>query len=174
MSRKGTYAYAETPGLQVLELPYAGGDLSMIVLLPWKTDGIGALENELTAAHLAGWTKALRETDIGVALPKFKLTCNFSLKETLTAMGMAGAFSEGRADLSGMDGQKNWLYISDLVHKSFVDVNEQGTEAAAATGVMTSVGAPPYFRADHPFVFLIRDNHNGSILFLGRVINPTA
>lgn len=175
MARKGTYAYAETPELQVLELPYAGDDLSMIALLPMKTDGIGALEADLTAVKLTEWTKALRKCDVMVSLPKFKLTCEFSLKKTLTAMGMADAFS-GNADFSGMDGCRS-LFISVVLHKAYVDVNEQGTEAAAATAVGVPLGGASepvsVFRADHPFVFLIRDKHNGSILFLGRVTDPT-
>ena len=174
MSREGTYAYAETPDMQVLELPYAGGDLSMIVLLPRKTDGISVLEGELTAAKLAKWMKALREREVMVLLPKFKLTCEFGLKKTLTAMGMTDAFND-KADFSGMDGT-HFLFISAVVHKAFVDVNEEGTEAAAATAVEETQGIPmmPVFRADHPFVFLIRDKHNGSILFLGRVTDPNA
>ena len=176
MTRKGKYAYAETPDLQVLELPYAGDDLSMIVLLPRKMAGVGALESELTAAKLAKWTKTLRERKVVVSLPKFKLTCEFSLKQTLAAMGMTDVFS-GKADFSGMDGSRS-LFISAVEHKAFVDVNEEGTEAAAVTGVVVSRGMDdervPVFRADHPFVFLIRDKRTGSILFLGRVANPAA
>ncbi len=176
MTHKGKYAYAETPDLQVLELPYAGDDLSMIVLLPRKMAGVGALESELTAAKLAKWTKTLRERKVVVSLPKFKLTCEFSLKQTLAAMGMTDVFS-GKADFSGMDGSRS-LFISAVEHKAFVDVNEEGTEAAAVTGVVVSRGMDdervPVFRADHPFVFLIRDKRTGSILFLGRVANPAA
>jgi serpin B len=176
MNRKATYGYAETPDLQVLELPYAGDDLSMIVLLPRNTDGVGVLENELTAAKLADWTRALREREVVVSLPKFKLTCEFSLRKTLVAMGITDAFSS-KANFSGMDGSRS-LFISAVVHKAFVDVNEEGTEAAAATAVIAKARAlaaeTPVFRADHPFVFLIRDKHSGSILFLGRVTDPTA
>jgi serpin B len=175
MNREGKCSYAETLDLQALELPYDGYDLSMIVLLPRKAEGIGALESELTPVNLAQWTKSLRERKIILFLPKFRLTCEFSLKETLVAMGMTDPFS-GTADFSGMDGSHD-LFISAVVHKAFVDVNEEGTEAAAATAVRMKRGyAPPkvpVFRADHPFVFLIRDKHNGSILFLGRVTDPT-
>jgi len=150
----------------------------MFVLLPRKMDGIGALENGLTAGKLAEWTKSLRQQKVTVYLPKFKLTNKFSLAGTLVAMGMTDAFGS-KADFSGMDGRKDWLYISAVVHKAFVDVNEEGTEAAAATGVemrALSVRMPeppvPVFRADHPFVFLIQDKHTGSILFLGRVMDP--
>jgi serpin B len=148
----------------------------MIVLLPRETDGIGALESELTAAKLAERTQALRKCEVVVSLPKFKLTCEFSLKQTLSAMGMADAFGD-KANFSGMDGSR-FLFISAAEHKAFVDVNEKGTEAAAATySMMCTVGIhepPPVFRADHPFIFLIRDKHTGSILFLGRVTDPTA
>jgi serpin B len=175
MTHAGAYAYAETSGLQVLELSYAGDDLSMIVLLPQKTDGIGALERELTASKLAEWTKALRQRRVEVFLPKFKLSSMFSLKEILVAMGMADAFS-GKADFSGMDGTHTFV-ISALLHKAFVDLNEEGTEAAAATGVVVTTAMfeqIPVFRADHPFIFLIRDKHNGSILFLGRLTDPSS
>jgi len=170
--------YAESLGLQVLELPYAGGDLSMLVLLPTRVDGLGDLEAGLTAENLTAWTANLKSHKVAVFLPKFKSTSEFRLAGTLAALGMSDAFS-GRADFSGMDGRKD-LFISDVIHKAFVEVNEEGTEAAAATAmVMVGSAAPsnprpiPVFRADHPFLFLIRDNRNGSVLFLGRVTDPT-
>jgi len=176
MNREGDYPYSETPDLQALELPYIGGRLSMVVLLPRAADGLAALERELTEAKLQQWTGALLPRKVLVLLPKFKLTREFSLRKTLTAMGMTDAFNPLKADFSGMDGQTNWLYISDVVHKAFVDVNEEGTEAAAATAVISVLGVEPVgleFDADHPFLFLIRDNHTGSILFIGRVMDPT-
>ena len=172
------FFYAESPGLQVLELPYAGNDLSMLVLLPSKVDGLGDLEAELTAKNLTAWTANLESHEVQVLLPKFKSTSEFRLAGTLASLGMSDSFS-GQADFSGMDGRKD-LFISDVIHKAFVEVNEMGTEAAAATAVVMLAGAAPsdprfipVFRADHPFLFLIRDNHNGSILFLGRVTDPT-
>jgi serpin B len=177
MFQKKHFGYGETDDLQVLEMPYAGDDLSMLVLLPKKADGLAALENNLTAANLAKWTQEMRSPDVMVYLPKFKMTCRFSLNDTLKAMGMSDAFDAGKADFSGMDGTRN-LFISAAVHKAFVEVNEQGTEAAAATGIamgLTSLPAPPIeFRADHPFLFLIRERQTGSLLFLGRVTDPTA
>jgi serpin B len=170
------YPYTEFSDLQVLELPYEGGDLSMLVLLPRQVDGLGVLERELTAQKLARWTGNLRQQKVMVFLPKFTVSSDFSLANTLKALGMSDAFIYGRADFSGMDTRKD-LFISLVLHKAFVKVNEEGTEAAAATAVMMEFGAAPrpmpVFRADHPFLFLIRDNHNGSILFLGRVIDPT-
>jgi serpin B len=178
MRQTHDFRYAESPGLQVLELPYAGGDLSMLVLLPNKVDGLGDLEAGLTAENLTTWTANLKSHKVAVFLPKFKSTSEFKLAGTLAALGMSDAFGS-LADFSGMDGRKD-LFISDVIHKAFVEVNEGGTEAAAATAmVMAGSAAPsnprpiPVFRADHPFLFLIRDNRNGSVLFLGRVTDPT-
>ncbi|MBI5684280.1 MAG: serpin family protein [Verrucomicrobia bacterium] len=170
------FGYTEDETTQVLEMPYAGDDLSMLVLLPKKTGGLAALENSLTPANLAKWTQSMSSPEVRVYLPKFKMTCRFGLNDTLKAMGMGDAFDPGRADFSGMDGGRN-LFISAALHKAFVEVNEQGTEAAAATGIgiaLTSLPAPPIeFRADHPFLFLIREKSTDSILFIGRVTNPT-
>ncbi len=178
MRQTGDFRYAESPSLQVLELPYMGGDLSMLVLLPRTVDGLGNLEAELTTQNLTSWIANLQNQKLAVFLPKFKSTSEFSLAGTLAALGMSDAFSS-QADFSGMDGQKD-LFFSDVIHKAFVEVNEEGTEAAAATAVvMFGSGAPQnsqpvsVFRADHPFLFLIRDNRNGSVLFLGRVTDPT-
>lgn len=177
MFQKKHFGYGENDEMQMLELPYAGDDLSMLALLPRKADGLAALENNLTPANLAKWTAAMWSPDVKVYLPKFKMTCRFGLNDTLRAMGITDAFDAGKADFSGMDGGRN-LFISAAVHKAFVEVNEQGTEAAAATGiamVLTALPRPPIeFRADHPFIFLIRERSTGSILFLGRVTNPTA
>jgi len=169
--------YAEVEGLQLLELPYVGDDLSMVVLLPRAIDGLTGLEGLLNEQTLATWLAHARNQKVNVFLPKFKLTAQFSLAQTLAGMGMSAAFSSS-ADFSGMDGARD-LCISAVVHKAFVDVNEEGTEAAAATGtVMRSMALMrplpiPVFRADHPFLFLIRDTHSGSVLFLGRVADPS-
>jgi serpin B len=178
MHQTDLFGYEEFPGLQVLVLPYAGDDISMIVLLPREPDGLGKLEEKLTSENLALWTARSPWQKVEVFLPKFKATSEFSLADTLGAMGMTDAFDPNKADFSGMDGRKD-LYISKVIHKAYVDVNEEGTEAAAATGVIMTLGmaAPstpiPVFRADHPFLFLIRDNRTGSILFLGRMTNPS-
>jgi serpin B len=174
MHRAGEYGYAETRHLQILELPYAGDDLSMIALLPADPNGLADLEDALSVENLSGWTRRIRRREVHVSLPRFTMRCGFELSETLQAMGMTDAFDDA-ADFSGIDGTRS-LYISAVFHQAFVDVNEQGTEAAAATAVvMAPKGLPPpvpTFRADHPFVFLIRDNHTGSVLFVGRVVNP--
>jgi serpin B len=148
----------------------------MVVLLPKSKDGLAALEASLSAEKVAEWIGKVRRREVEVALPRFKTTAEFSLGDTLVAMGMTDAFDSGRADFSGMTGTKD-LFISAVVHKAFVEVNEEGTEAAAATAVvarMTAVAEPPpEFRADHPFLFLIRDTKTGAILFLGRILDPT-
>jgi len=176
MNQEQEFNYTENDDLQILELPYAGGDLSMIILLPRRADGLARLDASLTVENLSAWLAHLRKRRVMVYLPRFKTTSQFSLKTVLESMGIADAFRPGVADFSGIDGTKN-LYISAVVHKAFVDVNEEGTEAAAATAVVVGVtsmpGGPVVFRADHPFVFLIRNNGSGSILFLGRVADPT-
>jgi serpin B len=175
MRQAGRFAYHDGGSVQVLEMPYVGKDLSMVVLLPQKADGLADLEKSLTPDKLAGWIKALRPYTVDVTLPRFKLTHALSLKETLASMGMTDAFGE-KADFSGIDGTRD-LYISAVVHKAFVDVNEKGTEAAGATGVIVGarsagVRRVAEFKADHPFVFLIRDRRSDSVLFLGRLANP--
>jgi serpin B len=179
MAQKSKFKYNEFESLQVLELPYVGEGLSMLVLLPKEKGGLPHLEKSLTAETLREWTEGLMEIEVKVFLPKFKMTSLFSLEKTLAAMGMHDAFDRTKANFSGMDGQRNWLYIGAVVHKAFVDVNEEGTEAAAATAVVMRIKMarrplrPVVFRADHPFLFLIRDNQTGSILFMGRVLDPT-
>ncbi|MDN7023787.1 serpin family protein [Methanoculleus sp. FWC-SCC1] len=181
MQRTGedaVYPYAETDTLQALAMTYAGGsNLSMLVLLP-KDGNLTAAEEACGAENLAELRQALARERVDVFFPKFALEEEYSLPETLTAMGMPAAFT-GAADFSGMDGTKN-LFITAVVHKAFVNVNEEGTEAAAATGVAVSLSAAPIdeevpvFRADHPFVFVILDDDTGTILFIGRVFRPPA
>jgi serine protease inhibitor len=174
MTRKDEFRYAEDEELQILELPYAGDDLSMLIFLPGKVDGLLKLEESLTVENLDKWSKILAVTEMEVFLPKFELTFTFRLDDTLKSMGMPDAFSD-QADFSGMDGTRQ-LFIAAVLHKAFVAVNEQGTEAAAATAVIMMTKAvlisPIIFRADHPFLFAIRENSTGSILFIGRVVNP--
>lgn len=175
MNGTGRYGYGEFGDLKVLELLYGKGDLSMVVLLPDEIDGMADLEARMTLENMQHWTANLARQQVKVTLPRFKTTSEFQLNETLESMGMGSAFDARQADFSGMTGSRD-LFIAAVVHKAFVDVNEEGTEAAAATGVVMGRSAvprkPPEFRADHPFVFLIRDNRNGAILFMGRVVNP--
>jgi serpin B len=172
MNQTTTFGYFERPTFQMLELPYAGDVLSMIILLPRQSSGLVDLEKTLDANALADWLSKLARQDVQVALPRFTMTGEFRLDQVLQAMGMRAAFRA--ADFSGMDGTKS-LFIGAVIHKAFVDVNEEGTEAAGASGVamMKSAMRPaPVFRADHPFLFLVRDKRTGSILFIGRVENP--
>jgi serpin B len=175
MRQEATFAYAATDDLQILELPYVRRNLSMVVFLPKEIDGLSAIEKKLSGETLQTWISGLKLQPAEVFLPKFKTSSGFRLDKVLGSMGMARAFT-GDADFSGMTGKRD-LFISAVVHKAFVDVKEEGTEAAAATGVMMSrAAARPQknvvFRADHPFLFLLRDNRTGSILFLGRMLNP--
>ena len=181
MTRKGDYRYVRFPDFQVLELPYIGDDLSMIVVLPGARDGLAAIEAELSQEKLTGWIRGLAQKEVTVYLPRFEMKTGFSMKDTLSDMGMPSAFvppQEGdpdSADFSGMTGARD-LFIDGVFHKAFVKVNEEGTEAAAATGLtmsLTSLPAEPeIFRADHPFLFLVRDRVTGSILFMGRLADP--
>ena len=176
MNQTRKLLYAQADGIQILELPYAGNDLSMIVLLPKKVDGLAELQETLTPERLEKWTSNLEETEVVVFLPRFKMTSEFRLDATLASMGMPDAFDYLKANFAGMDSKPDWLYIAVVLHKAFVDVNEEGTEAAAATAVvMKGRGFPQppvVFRADHPFLFLIRDNVTRSMLFFGRVVKP--
>jgi serpin B len=157
----------------------------MIVFLPNAVDGLPAFEQSLNAATMEQWLGQLQPASgIMVTLPKFKMEAQFGLNDTLSAMGMWQAFNPRMSDFTGMasrgvtqhDGN---LYISAVIHKAYVDVNEEGSEAVATTGIATpqpTAALPPphiVFRADHPFVFLIRDNGSGSILFMGRVTDPS-
>jgi serpin B len=175
MHRTGRLNYLDGGDFQALELPYAGNDLAMVVLLPKKVDGLDEFERSLTAGSLADRLAKLRPRRVEVALPRFRMESGFELQSVLSAMGMPAAF--GDADFSGINGRRD-LFISAVIHKAFVDVNEEGTEAAAATAVLmpraAAVRPEPavVFRADHPFAFLIRHDRSGSLLFLGRVINP--
>ena len=172
-----TFGYTEDDNFQMLALPYKGDAVSLIAFLPRKQDGLSALEDQLDPTMVNGAIAKLKQSKVTVSVPKFKMTSSFELADVLTKMGMPLLFQRGRADLSGIVAT-NDLYISKVVHKAYVDVYEEGTEAAAATAVigvrMAAMRPPaiPVFRADHPFVFAIRDNKTGSMLFLGRVANP--
>lgn len=174
-ARYAEIADPATP-MQILALPYQHGALEFIALLPRSADALPALEKNLTAEKLAAWLGPLSAGfAVNVYLPKFKLNTRYNLGPTLQKMGMADAFTQ-RADFSGMDGARD-LLISGVVHQAFVEVNESGTEAAAASGVAVGILAMradpvPVFRADHPFLFLIRDPASGVILFLGRFATP--
>ncbi len=175
-------AYDQDKTVELLELPYVGKDLSMIILLPTQysspdaeRNDLSALEQKLTVQNLHGWFQTLDQTaphKTIVLLPRFNMTQSFDLADQLKSLGMPSAFND-TADFSGMDGTTN-LFISDVIHKAFIEVNEAGTEAAAATWVYVKTKSMALsFIVDHPFVFLIRDNGSGAILFVGRVVDPT-
>ncbi len=179
MHLEDQFAYAEFSDLQILEMVYKGEDLSLLVLLPKDTAGITKLESQLTIENLANWQAKLKRQDVQVVFPKLKIEASFNLSKTLVDLGMPRAFS-GKAEFEGIDGQVNSLSISKVLHQAFIEINETGTEAAAATAVMMAEGAAmlapnpiPVFRADHPFVFAIKEKSSGAIIFLGRVNNPT-
>lgn len=170
------FKYTETNDLQILELPYEGDKLSMLIMLP-KED-LKSVEKDITVDNLNSWTKELIEQRVDVYLPKFTFETKYFMSDDLIDMGMTVAFSEG-ADFSGMDGTRN-LFIDFVIHQAFVEVNEEGTEAAAATAVGMRLTAMPgeldykIFKADHPFIFVIQEKENGNILFLGRMSDPSA
>lgn len=178
MHQLGEFAYNSVDDVQILELPYGDGRLSMLVLLPTEVEGLAKLEAQLTIDNLQRWTQqGFRSQKVNVYLPKFKSTSQFELNAVLAAMGMPSAFDPSMADFSKMSGNRE-LYLSAVIHKAFVDVNEAGTEAAAATGAVisrTSISPrqPVDFRADHPFIYLIRDTRSGALLFVGRVADPS-
>ncbi len=178
MDQTEHFKYAETDSAQIVELPYRGGEVWMLVVLSRQIEGLGALERSLSVARLNAWRNTLTERRVNVMLPKFAMTFEAWLGKTLKAMGMAEALTWPGANFAGLDGDPNWFYIDEVIHKAYVDVDERGTEAAAATAVVMMLGGmpapPPVFRADHPFLFLIQENRTGSILFIGRVTDPTS
>jgi len=171
--RGEAFNYAETDMLQILELPYTGEDVSMLVLLP-REGCMAGVEAQLSPEKLGEWIELMEATDVNVYLPRFTFETKYFMMEDLAEMGMPTAFT-GAADFSGMNAEDQ-LYIDKVIHQAFIEVNEKGTEAAAATGVSIrlSAAAPEEtFKADHPFVFLIRDMDTCVIMFLGRVADPS-
>jgi serpin B len=171
----GRYTHADDAA--ILVLPYAGDALEMVFVLPDHADGLPSLEEHLDADRVGRWAEnAYDERLLEVALPRFRIeTDALALAAPLTALGMGPAFADG-ADFSGMS-DRNDLHVSDVFHRVFVEVNEEGTEAAAATAVVmveesAAMREPPRFVADHPFLFFLRDRANGAILFMGRVVDP--
>lgn len=171
-NEKAKFNYGDIGDLQILELPYKGDEISMLVLLP--TGNLDAIEPNLTTEKLNEWKSQMKEEKLdAISLPKFEFDTKYFMKETLSAMGMPAAFVN--ADFSGMDGTKN-LFIDQVIHQAFVKVDEEGTEAAGATAVImkgSAVLQRKVFNADHPFIFVIQEKSTGNILFLGRVSDPT-
>jgi serpin B len=173
MKQVQSMRYTEGDDYQAVELQYDGRELSMIVLLP-KDGEFSNFESSLDSAVLKQIISQLKTYSVTLTMPKFEYESSFGLKDALSQLGMAEAFSDG-ADFSGMDGNKD-LFIQDVLHKAFVSVDEAGTEAAAATAVIvgtTSMPESATMTINQPFIYLIRDNATGSIIFLGRVMDPT-
>jgi serpin B len=172
--------YSGNNDFQAVELPYSGNDLSMVILLPRQIDALGQIEKQLSPAFLDRLLAQLKKQKVEIFLPRFKLGARYELAGTLPKMGMPDAFIQEKADFSGLNGTRSF-FISTVIHKAWVEVMEEGIEAAAATVVAMPTGAappapppPPVFRADHPFIFLIRDTRSGSLLFIGRMADPRA
>jgi serpin B len=170
MHAKAELKYGENDDLRVLEMPYRSNRLSMVILLPKKNDGLADLEKTLTISGIEQLLQTGSLQEVNVYLPKFKATSRFDLKKPLEDLGIVDAFS-GKADFSGITDPSD-LFIEAALHKAYVAVDEEGTEATAATAVSFANSASVIFNADHPFLFLIRHNPTGAILFLGRVANP--
>jgi serpin B len=177
MNQQGNFRYAVVPQAKILELPYIDKQLSMVFILPDTIEGLDAIENQLTAEQLNGWLSQLSSQNVNVHLPRFKISSgSFLLNDVLKTLGIRKAFAVG-ADFSGMDATRS-MYIGAVMHKAFVAVNEEGSEAAASTAVINYRSAVPKnngavnFKADHPFLFIIKDNLSENILFLGRVVDP--
>ena len=169
------FPYLEKGDLQILKMPYQGVNVSLLILLPGNKD-LDSLERSISAEKLLQWREELREQRVDIYIPRFRFSAKYFLNENLTRMGMPTAFSE-TADFSGLS-PRGGLFISFVIHQAYIDVNEEGTEAAAATAVGVSEGIGdledeiPVFRADHPFIFMITDDQTGLILFLGRFSQP--
>ncbi len=173
MKQTKSFGYAQGDNYQLVELPYDGNELSMVIILP-RLEQFKATEASLNSQQVNSMIRSIQSRQMILTMPKFRFESSFGLKKTLSGMGMPVAFSTD-ADFSGMDGKRD-LYITDVIHKSFIYVDEAGTEAAAATGVImgtTSMPAAPIeVTIDHPFIFLIRDINTGTVLFVGRVLSP--
>ncbi|XP_004452978.1 serpin B11 [Dasypus novemcinctus] len=178
MYQTGTFklAFIKEPQMQVLELPYVNNRLSMIILLPVGTANLKQVEKQLNLKMFQKWTSSsnMVEREVEVHIPRFKLEIKYELNTLLKSLGMTDIFDQIKADLSGISSTKQ-LYLSKVIHKSYVDVNEEGTEAAAATGESIGVKRLPLrarFMANHPFLFFIRHIHTNTILFCGKLASP--
>ena len=178
MNQKGKVRTLEQADFQAVSIPYMGNCLSMVLFLPREIDGLASLEEQLTGANWQKWLSELDQAavqEVQISMPKFKLETGYDLIPACKNLGIQEAFEAGKADFTGMGGRKGDLWISQIKHKAFIEVNEEGTEAAAATAVEMKTRAIMrllVFRADHPFLFFIRDNQTGTVLFMGRIVEP--
>jgi len=177
MSQNGRFRYFENEKFQAVSLPYGAGRMSMYVFLPAKNSNLKAFQAELSATNFESWTSELRSTEGNIALPRFKLEYEITLNNTLKALGMETAFDPERANFGAMYTKPPSanVFISEVKHKTFVEVNEEGTEAAAVTsgGMQVTSFVPPFkMTVDRPFFCAIRDNQTGAILFMGAIVEP--
>jgi serpin B len=184
MHGEGQYAFASVKGIKLLNLGYVGGAFSMLLVLPKAGTGPSSVESELRSATLQHWVSQLKPTAVRVSLPKFSVETprSWSVSPSLKALGITAAFDAERADFTGISGSarpEDRLFVSDVFHRALVTVDEKGTQAVAASALaMQAAGAalpseqPEEFKADRPFLFFIRENDNGAILFMGRVADP--
>ncbi len=177
MNQQGRYNYYEDTKIQAIEIPYQDNKASMVIFLPIKSKQMAELEKSFDYKYYQDIIDAFQSNEVRLSLPKFQTTYKINLGTTLSQMGMPLAFSPGGADFSGMTGRRD-LCISEVIHQAFINVDEEGTEAAAATAVVMKMTAIrpssdiKVFNADHPFIFCIKDNINGTILFMGKIMNP--
>jgi serpin B len=176
MNQTNIFGYAAGDGFQAVELPYYGHETSMVILHP-DAQNFADFESSLAADSLGEMLAGINSTNMNLSIPKFEFEMSLPVAGQLKEMGMREAFQPGQADFSGMDGTRD-LFIQDVLHKAFVSVDEEGTEAAASTAVVVGVASMPAepvdVKIDSPFIFLIRDIASGSILFMGRVLNPVS
>jgi len=179
MFQQAHLSYLDSKDFHGISLPYKGHGMEMILFLPKKLAGLQALENKLSTSNLNMWINQFKHQEVQVTLPRFRFSYGDSMVNSLKRMGVKKAFSAEKADFSGMTKKKE-LFFSEVIHKAFVAVDEEGTEAAAATAVIMTLGASPLmakpepkiFKADHPFLFIIRHKKTGAILFMGRLMDP--
>lgn len=178
MPQLGYFNYSDSNEAQLLELPYKGDDISMLVLLPKSRDGLKRLEESLTETSLASMINTLNSKEVSVTLPKFKMRNSMRLADVLQSLGIKTAFVFKQADFSGIEATKS-VFISEVIHQAFIQTDEKGTEAAAATAIVMESGSmrqqeqPVIFNADHPFLFFLRETKTGGILLMGRVADPS-
>jgi serpin B len=166
-------AHAQFEGFAMLELPYLGGEIAMLILLPDRHDGLAAVEARLTGEALSDWISQMKPAAVDIRLPKFRIKWRDDLKAALRTLGITDAFNPEAADLGPMNTSSEPLFVDAVYHQGFIDVDEQGTEASASTAVAVAAAAePPKFHADRPFLFIIREHTTGALLFIGRLMQP--
>ena len=174
MKQEGRFDYMQSDGVKVLKMPYEGDRLSMLVVLPEDRDGIDSLEESLSSEIIKKWQQKLYSEEVKVVMPKFTTKTSYDLIPLLQSLGMLDVFNPDGADLKNIGSSAANLFVSAASHDAFVDVNEEGTEAAAVTTIIDqTISESPRFIADHPFLFIIQDDESGTILFMGRLSDPT-